>query len=41
MIALVILPLFASVGYSLIYLLVGEGVFGAIFVFFAAKMFGK
>jgi hypothetical protein len=31
----------AAVGYSLIYLLLGGGVFGAIVIFFVAKMFGK
>jgi hypothetical protein len=41
MIALIIHPMFAAVGYSLIYLLGGGGVFGAIVIFFIAKMFGK
>ena len=42
MIAL-ILPhiMFAAAGYSLIYLLGGGGLFGAIVIFFVAKMFGK
>jgi hypothetical protein len=31
----------AAAGYSLIYLLGGGGVFGAIVIFFVAKMFGK
>jgi hypothetical protein len=35
-----VLPL-AAVGYSLIYLLGGGGIFGAIVIFFVAKMFGK
>jgi hypothetical protein len=34
-------PLFAAVGYSLVYLLAGGGVFGAIAIFFVAKMFGQ
>jgi hypothetical protein len=41
MIALIIHPMFAAVGYSLIYLLGGGGVFGAVVIFFIAKMFGK
>jgi hypothetical protein len=31
----------AAAGYSLVYLLGGGGVFGAIVIFFVAKMFGK
>jgi hypothetical protein len=31
----------AAVGYSLVYLLAGGGVFGAIVIFFVAKMLGK
>jgi hypothetical protein len=34
-------PLFAAVGYSLIYLLGGGGLFGAVVIFFVAKMFGR
>ena len=34
-------PFFAAVGYSLVYLLAGGGVFGAIVIFFIAKMFGQ
>jgi len=41
MIALIIHPMFAAVGYSLIYLLGGGGLFGAVVIFFIAKMFGK
>jgi hypothetical protein len=41
MIALTIQPMFAAVGYSLIWLLGGGGIFGAIVIFFVAKMFGK
>ena len=41
MIALTILPMFAAAGYSLIYLLGGGGLVGAILIFFVAKMFGK
>ena len=32
---------FAALGYSLIYLLCGGGLFGAIVIFFVAKMLGK
>ena len=31
----------AAAGYSLVYLLGGGGVFGAIVIFFVAKMFGR
>jgi hypothetical protein len=42
MIALITQPiLFAAAGYSLIYLLGGGGLVGAILIFFVAKMFGK
>lgn len=34
------LPL-AAAGYSLVYLLAGGGVFGAVVIFFIAKMLGK
>ena len=34
-------PLFAAAGYSLVYLLGGGGIFGAIVIFFIAKMFGR
>jgi hypothetical protein len=34
-------PLFAAAGYSLIYLLGGGGIFGAVVIFFIAKMFGR
>jgi len=34
-------PLFAAAGYSLIYLLGGGGIFGAIVIFVVAKMFGR
>jgi hypothetical protein len=41
MIALIATPMFAAAGYSLIYLLFGGGLGGAILIFFAAKMLGK
>lgn len=31
----------AAAGYSLIYLLLGGGFFGAVVIFFVAKLFGK
>jgi len=34
-------PLVAAAGYSLVYLLGGGGVFGALVIFVIAKMFGK
>ena len=41
MIALALIPLFAAAGFSLVYLLAGGGLVGAIVIFFIAKMFGK
>ena len=41
MIASIIYPVFAAAGYSLIYLLGGGGLFGALVIFIVAKMFGK
>jgi hypothetical protein len=38
--ALLLLPI-AAIGYSLIYLLFGGGLFGAVVIFFIAKMFRK
>ena len=39
MIALV--PMFAAAGYSLLYLLLGGGLGGAVLIFIVAKMLGK
>lgn len=41
MIALIIQPLFAAAGYSMVYLLGGGGLFGALVIFIVAKMLGK
>jgi hypothetical protein len=41
MIALMIPHMFAAAGYSLIYLLGGGGLFGAIVIFIVAKLLGK
>lgn len=38
--AFIALPL-AAAGYSLIYLLFGGGLFGAVVIFIIAKIFGK
>jgi hypothetical protein len=38
---MLIIPMFAAVGYSLIYLLFGGGIGGAILIFLVAKMLGK
>ena len=35
------IPIFAAAGYSLIYLLLGGGLGGAILIFIAAKLLGK
>jgi hypothetical protein len=36
-----LLPPVAAIGYSLIYLLFGGGLFGAVVIFLIAKMLGK
>jgi hypothetical protein len=41
MTALIVIPIFAAVGFSLVYLLAGGGFFGAIVIFIVAKLFGK
>ena len=41
MIALIAPTMFAAAGYSLIYLLGGGGLVGAIVIFIVAKMLGK
>ena len=40
-IALLLAPMYAAAGYSLIYLLFGGGLGGAILIFIVAKMLGK
>jgi hypothetical protein len=41
MIALIIPVMHAAIGYSLVYLLGGGGLFGAFVIFIIAKMLGK
>jgi hypothetical protein len=41
MIALIIQPLLAAAGYSMLYLIFGGGIGGAILIFIIAKMLGK
>jgi len=41
MTALILIPMFAAAGYSLLYLLFGGGIGGAILIFIVAKMLGK
>jgi hypothetical protein len=36
-----IVPMFAAIGYSLVYLLAGGGLGGAILIFIIAKLLGK
>ena len=38
---LAFVPIFAAAGYSLIYLLLGGGLGGAVLIFIVAKMLGK
>jgi hypothetical protein len=41
MIALTLVPMVAAAGYSLVYLLAGGGLGGALLIFIVAKMMGK
>lgn len=41
MMALMITPMLGAIGYSLIYLLLGGGLGGAVLIFIVAKMFGR
>ncbi|MCX7010343.1 MAG: hypothetical protein NTY53_24410 [Kiritimatiellaeota bacterium] len=41
MLALIVTPVIAAAGYSMIYLLGGGGLFGAFIIFVVAKMMGK
>jgi len=35
------LPMFSAIGYSLVYLLAGGGLGGAVLIFIVAKLLGK
>ena len=41
LIALILQPLLAAAGYSMLYLLFGGGIRGAVLIFIVAKMLGK
>jgi len=41
MIALIVQPVIAAAGFSMVYLLGGGGLFGALVIFVIAKMMGK
>jgi hypothetical protein len=41
MLALVLTPMFGAIGFSLIYLMFGGGLGGAVLIFIIAKMFGR
>jgi hypothetical protein len=41
MIVAILSPMFAAIGFSLIYLLLGGGLVGAVVIFLVAKMFRK
>jgi len=41
MVLLGMTPVFAAIGYSLLYLLLGGGFGGAVLIFIIAKMLGK
>jgi hypothetical protein len=36
-----IVPVVSAIGYSIVYLLAGGGLFGAFVIFVVAKMFGR
>lgn len=38
---LLVIPPVAAIGYSLLYLVFGGGLFGAVVIFIVAKLFGK
>ncbi len=38
---LAVAPMFAAIGYSLVYLLAGGGLGGAVVIFIIAKMLGR
>jgi len=38
---LMVIPIFAAAGFSLLYLLLGGGIGGAVLIFFIAKLLGK
>lgn len=41
MVTLALIPMFGAVGYSLLYLLFGGGLVGAVVIFFIARAFGR
>lgn len=41
MLAVTLVPIFGAVGYSILYLLLGGGLGGAVLIFIVAKMLGK
>jgi hypothetical protein len=41
MIALILAPMVGAIGFSLLYLLLGGGLGGAVLIFIVAKMLGK
>ena len=41
MLAIAMLPMFGAIGFSILYLLLGGGLGGAILIFIIAKMLGR
>jgi len=41
MLAFILIPMFGAIGFSLIYLLFGGGLGGAVLIFIIAKMLGR
>lgn len=39
--SLLLIPAFAAIGYSILYLVFGGGLAGAVVIFLIAKVFGK
>lgn len=41
MLSLALVPMFGAIGYSILYLLFGGGLVGAVVIFFIARAFGR
>lgn len=41
MVSLALIPMFGAIGYSILYLLFGGGLVGAVVIFFIARAFGR
>ncbi|MGZ5518525.1 MAG: hypothetical protein ACXWJB_06435 [Limisphaerales bacterium] len=41
MVGMMLVPMFGAIGYSILYLLFGGGLLGAVVIFFIARAFGR